>query len=193
MLLLILGLIIFLGIHSIRIGGEGLRQRLIDRFGANGYKGLYTVLSLLGFVLIVYGYGEARMVSSNVWNPPVAMRHVASLLTLVSFVLLAAAYVPRNDIKRAVGHPMVLGVKVWALAHLLANGGVADIILFGSFLVWAVLDFMSSRRRDRAAGFKMPPDSSIVMTGLTVGIGAVAWIVFALWLHGLLIGVKPFG
>jgi uncharacterized membrane protein len=115
------------------------------------------------------------------------MRHLAALLTLVAFVLLAAAYVPRNHLKARLGHPMILGVKVWALAHLLANNTVADLLLFGGFLVWAVLCFRAARRRQEAA----PPAGTVVNSALTVLIGAVAWAGFTFWGHAALIGVRP--
>lgn len=193
MSLLIAGLVVFLGIHSIRIFAEGGRQALIGRLGASGFKGLYTVVSLAGFALIVYGYGEARMTTSLVWNPPVATRHLAALLTLVAFVFLAASYVPGNRIKRAVAHPMVIGVKVWAFAHLLSNGTVADIVLFGSFMVWAALDFRAARARDRNGDIKPTTEAFLSRDFLVVGAGVIGWLVFALWLHGWLIGIKPFG
>jgi uncharacterized membrane protein len=120
------------------------------------------------------------------------MRHLASLLTLASFILLAAAYVPRNAIKARIGHPMVVGVKVWALAHLLANHTLADVVLFGSFLIWAVLDFRAARARDRAAGTKHLA-GTLPGTAITVVIGLAAWTAFALWAHGAWIGVRPFG
>ncbi len=189
---LIAGLILFLGVHSLRIAGEGWRTRAIARWGAGAYKGLYTLLSLLGFALIVWGYGMARQEPVVLWPSPRWMRHLAALLVLASFVLLAAAYVPGNTIKARLHHPMVLGVKVWALAHLLANNTLADVLLFGAFLAWAVLDFRSARQRDRAAGTVYPPGSS-GKTVVTVAVGLVAWAVFAFWLHGWLIGVKPFG
>jgi uncharacterized membrane protein len=119
------------------------------------------------------------------------MRHLAGLLTLVAFVFLAAAYVPRNHLKARFHHPMVLGVKTWAVAHLLANGTLADVVLFGSFLAWAVLSFIAARRRDRLAGTTYAPGTA-AGTLIAVLAGTVAWAVFAFWLHGLLIGVKPF-
>ena len=118
--------------------------------------------------------------------------HAAALLTLLAFVLLAAAYVPGNGIKARVHHPMVLGVKVWALAHLLANGNSAHVVLFGAFLVWAVLNFSAARRRDRVAGTVYPPGRAVA-TVMTVVAGVVAWLVFAMWLHGWWIGIRPFG
>ena len=191
MTILLAGLVIFLGAHSVRIFGEGWRGRTIDRLGANAWKGLYSLVSGIGLVLIIWGFGLARQQPVQVWSPPPGMRHLASLLVLVSFVLLAAAYVPGNRIRARLRHPMVLGVKLWALAHLLANGNLAHLTLFGAFLVWAVLDFRAARGRDRLAG-TAPEPGSAGATGVTVAIGVGAWIAFSLWLHGLLIGVRPF-
>ena len=148
-LYLLAGLLLFLGVHSTRVFADDWRTQTRARLGAGAFKGVYSLLSLAGLVLLVWGYGVARQQPVVLWNPPVAMRHVAALLTLFSFVLLAAAYVPGNQIKARLHHPMVLGVKVWALAHLLANGTLADVLLFGSFLVWAIVLFAASRRRDR--------------------------------------------
>ena len=192
MTLLILGLVIFLGAHSTRIFAEGWRGAQLARLGEKGWKGLYSVVSLVGFVLLVWGYGIARQDPVPLWTPSIGMRHLASLLTLVSFIFLAAAYVPRNAIKARLGHPMTLGVKVWALGHLLANHTLADLLLFGGFLVWAVLCFRAARGRDRAAG-TVRPAGTAAGTALTVVVGVGAWVAFALWLHGPLIGVRPFG
>ena len=192
MTLLILGLVIFLGAHSTRIFAEGWRGAQLARLGEKGWKGLYSVVSLVGFVLLVWGYGIARQDPVPLWTPSIGMRHLASLLTLVSFIFLAAAYVPRNAIKARLGHPMTLGVKVWALSHLLANHTLADLLLFGGFLVWAVLCFRAARARDRAAG-TVRPAGTAAGTALTVVVGVGAWVAFALWLHGPLIGVRPFG
>jgi uncharacterized membrane protein len=192
MFYLVLGLVIFLGAHSVRIVAEDWRTRTLARVGPATWKMAYSVVSLLGFALIVWGFGQARMQPVQVWNPPVGMRHAASLLTLPAFVLLAAAYVPGNGIKARVHHPMVLGVKVWALAHLLANGLLAQMLLFAAFLAWAVLDFSAARRRDRAAGTVYPAGRGVA-TLVTVVAGVVAWLVFAMWLHGWWIGVRPFG
>jgi uncharacterized membrane protein len=189
---LILGLVVFLGVHSVRIVAEDWRTQTRARVGENTFKGVYSVLSLLGFALIVWGFGVARETPVQVWSPPIGMRHAASLLTLIAFVFLAAAYVPRNAIKARVHHPMVLAVKSWALAHVLANGGLAHLVLFGAFLLWAVLDFIASRRRDRALGTTYPAGTPSG-TGITIVVGVVAWVAFAFWLHGLLIGIRPFG
>jgi uncharacterized membrane protein len=192
MTLMILGLVLFLGVHSARIFAEGTRTAVIAQRGPKAWKGIYTAVSLAGFVLICYGYGLARQSPVVLWVPPVATRHVAGLLMLVSFILLAASGVPRNGIKARLKHPMVLGTKVWALAHLLANGNLADVVLFGAFLVWAVLNFRAARGRDRAQAIVYAPGTT-GGTATAVGVGVVLWAAFAFWLHAWLIGVRPFG
>jgi uncharacterized membrane protein len=188
---LIIGLIIFLGAHSVRIFAEDWRTRMIARLGPNGWKAVYSLISIAGFVLLVWGYGQARQAGVVLYDPPVFARHLTGLLVLVSFMLIAAAKVPGNHIKAAVGHPMVAGVKLWAFAHLLANGSLADVILFGAFLAWAIVDFIAARKRDRAVGTRYPAGSG-ARTAVTVVAGVVAWVVFAFWAHLWLIGVAPF-
>lgn len=190
MTLLIAGLLLFLGAHSTRVFADGWRAQMIGRIGEKPWKGLVSVVSLLGFVLIVIGYGIARTDPLVLWVPPVWTRHLAIPLTLIAFILLVAAYVPRNGIKARIGHPMIAGVKIWAFAHLLANGTLADLLLFGGFLAWAILDFRTSRRRDRAQGTRAPA-GSLPRTLLTVLIGVAAWAVFAMFLHTRWIGVSP--
>ncbi|MBI2731931.1 MAG: NnrU family protein [Aquabacterium sp.] len=187
---LILGLVVFLGVHSVRIVAEGWRTHMRARIGELPWKGLYSLVSIAGFVLMVWGFGQARLQPEVLWTPSVAMRHIAALLVLISFVFLAAAYVPGNAIKARLHHPMILAVKVWALAHLLANGKLADMVLFGAFLLWAILDFRSARQRDRAAGTTYP-EGNAIGTVLTVVVGVVAWAAFAFWGHQALIGVAP--
>jgi uncharacterized membrane protein len=191
MTVLVLGLVLFLGVHATRIVAEGWRTRTIARIGEGPWKGLYSAASLVGFVLVVWGYGLARQQPVVLWSPPRGMNHLAALLMLVSFVLLVAAYVPRNGIKARLHHPMVLGVKTWALAHLVANGTLADVVLFGSFLAWAVLSFRAARRRDRAGNVTYAPGTT-GGTIATVVVGLVVYAVFALWAHAWLIGVRPF-
>ena len=192
MAILVLGLVLFLGVHSLRIFANEWRTRTISARGEKFYKGLYTLVSLAGFALIVWGYGLARHDPVVLWNPPRGMNHLAALLMLFSFVLLVAAYVPRNAIKAKLHHPMILGVKVWALAHLLANGMLADVVLFGAFLVWAVFDFRAARQRDRAGNVQYAAGTAKGTT-IAVVVGLVAYGVFAVWLHGPLSGVRPFG
>ena len=190
--LLLLGLVLFLGLHSVRVFAEPWRTRFIEERGPNAWKGLYSVISLAGFALLVWGYGQARQQPVVLWQPPVWTRHLAALLTIPAFICLVAAYVPGNSIKARLHHPMVLGVKVWALAHLLATMTLAASLLCGGFLVWAVLSFRAARARDRAAGTVYPP-GRLVPTLVTVVAGLAAWAAFAFWGHGALIGVRPFG
>jgi uncharacterized membrane protein len=192
MSILIIGLVVFLGLHSMRIFAEGWRVRQIAQRGEGTWKGLYSVASIVGFGLIIWGYGLARQEPVVLWAPQLWARHLASLLMLLAFILLAAAYVPKNGIRSRVHHPMVLGVKVWALAHLLANHTLADLLLFGSFLVWAVLDFRAARARDRVGHVSYAPGTAAGST-ITVVAGVVAWAVFAFWAHGWLFGVNPIG
>jgi len=187
--LLVLGLVVFLGTHSLRLRGAGVRNGLITRFGEKGFKGLYAVLSLAGFAAVVVGFGLAREAPVLLWTPPAALRHLAFLLMALSLILLAATYVPNNGIRARLHHPMVLSVKVWALSHLLVNGTLAHVVLFGSFLVWSVLLFSASRRRDREHGVVYPPGTGKA-TVLTVFLGLLACLVFVAWLHGVLIGVR---
>jgi len=191
MAMLILGLALFLGAHSVRIFADDWRSAQIARRGEGAYKGIYSLVSAVGLVLIVWGYGQTRIAPVELWSPPVWTRHAASLLMLASFVLIAAVYVPRNRIRAAIGHPMVAGAKLWAFAHLIANGRAGDVVLFGAFLVWAIVDFASSRRRDRVAG-RRPPPGTLTGDVITVAVGVVAWVVFAMMLHAWLIGVRPF-
>lgn len=192
MALLILGLVLFLGIHSTRIFADGWRTATIGKIGEKPWKGVYTLLSIAAFVVLVWGYMRARQDPVLLWTPPVAMRHVAALLMVIAFILFVAAYVPRNWFKARLHHPQFLSVKVWAFAHLLANGMLIDLLLFGAFLVWAVLGFTAARRRDRVAGTVYAP-ATVQGTAIAVVAGLAAFGVFAFWLHGWLFGVKPFG
>ncbi len=192
MLLLILGLLVFLGTHSLRFGSDVRRDALIARLGAGRFKGLYSVVSATGLVLVVLGFGMARETPVVLWMPPAGMRHLTFLLMLVSMVLLAAAYVPRNAIRARVHHPMVLSVKVWALAHLICNGTLAHVVMFGAFLLWSVVLFRASRRRDALLDVQYVGGET-VPTLITVGVGVFAWLVLLGWLHGILIGVRLMG
>ena len=193
MVWLLLGLVLFLGVHSVRIVAEGWRARQIAQRGEQAWKGAYSLLSAVGLALIVWGYSLARQQPVVLWQPlPAGVRHLSSLLTLAAFVLMAAAYVPGNGLKALFRHPIILGVKAWALAHLLANHTLADALLFGGFLVWAVLGYRAARRRD-AAGSPQPMAGRAFSTVLVLVGGGLAWAVFAFWLHGAWIGVRPFG
>ena len=189
---LILGLVLFLGVHSLRVFADDWRSRQLARLGEMRWKGLYALVSLVGFVLICWGFGLARQQPVLLYVPPLALRHLNALFTLVAFVLVTAPYVPRNHLKAAFGHPMLLGVKVWAFGHLLATGMLHDVVLFGAFLLWAIVLFVVSRRRDRRAG-TVYPAGTLRGSVLTVVIGVAAWALFARWLHLWLIGMSPMG
>jgi uncharacterized membrane protein len=182
--------VIFLGVHSVRIAAEDWRRGMISRLGEGPWKGLYSLASIVGFVLIIWGYGMARVDSPVLYEPPVWLKHTAVLLNLVAFLLLGFYLLPAGRVKARLGHPMILGVKTWAFAHLLANGRVADLLLFGGFLAWAILDFRASRRRDRAAG-------TVRIAGparndaLAVAAGVLIWAAFLWRLHEWLTDVSP--
>jgi uncharacterized membrane protein len=191
MSLLIIGLIIFLGSHSCRIFSEPWRNNMIDRLGEVKWKGLYTIISFIGLALIVIGYGQARQTPVVLWQPATYLTHIAVLLNLVAFIFLAASASTNNAIRLKVKHPMILGVKVWALAHLLANGTLVDLILFGSFLLWAVLDFRSARKRPIHMQEKVVASTKATIVVIVTGI--VVWAAFIFGLHQYLIGVSPLG
>ena len=192
MSILILGLVIFLGAHSLRIFADGFRTRAIARLGAGGWKGIYSLVSIAGFVLIVWGFGLARQHPVLLYAPPLWLKHTNALLTLIAFVLFFSAHVPRNHFKAALGHPMLAGVKVWAFGHLLSTGMLHDVVMFGTFLSWAVVNFAVSRRRDRLAGTKYSA-GTLKGDAIALAIGAAAWAIFAFWLHERWVGVSPFG
>lgn len=185
---LILGLVVFLGAHSVRIFADRWRSEQIDRLGEGKWKGSYALLSIVGFVLIVQGFAAARVEPVLLWTSPVWARHLAGLGMLIALILLAAAYVPRNHIKAKLQHPMVLAVKVWALVHLLANGRLVDVVFFGSFLVWSVLDFRAARRRGPVL-----VTATLSGTLMTVVVGAGAWFGLVCCAHQWLFGVRPLG
>lgn len=186
MTLLILGLLIFLGVHSVSIVAPGWRDAQAARLGEMGWKGVYTVLAVVGFALLVYGYGQARQAPVVLYTPPLALRHVALLLMLPVFVLLLAAYLP-GRIKSAAKHPMLLATKLWATSHLLANGNVADVLLFGGFLAWAVADRISMKRRTQRP---LPGAPAGRFNDLIAVVGGLAlYGFFVKGGHGWLIGV----
>lgn len=192
MTLLILGLLVFLGTHSIHMIAPGLREAGIDKLGTWGWKGLFAVVSIAGFVFLVLGYGEARADPTWLWHSPAWMSHLVALLMIPAMILLVAAYVPGTYMRARMGHPMLLATKIWALAHLLANGGVHDVVLFGAFLAWAVAAFIVNRKRDRAAG-RTWPAVGVSRDIMAVVLGLVLYGAFTFKLHLWLMGVAPFG
>lgn len=189
MSLLIVGLVLFLGVHSVAILAPAFRTRAIQRLGEGTWKGLYALLSLIGFVLICYGFGMARQAPVILYSPPTWLRHVALLLMLPVFPLIVAAYLP-GRIKAAAKHPMLAAVKLWAFAHLLANGMLADVLLFGGFLAWAVVDRISMKRRAVPQALRTAPpgpwnDAIAVVLGLAI------YVLLIEWGHVRLFGVSP--
>ncbi|MFY8055053.1 MAG: NnrU family protein [Limnohabitans sp.] len=209
MTLLLCGLFLFIATHSVRIFAEPLRTTLVARMGEWPYKGVLAVLSLLGFWLLLTGYAQARLETWVVWTPPAFLRHIMWLLMLFALVLLVAAYVPRNHLKKRLKHPMVLSVKVWALAHLLVNGQMHQMVLFGAFLVWAVLNFRAARKRDALANAlhgegeandatqvhneSEAPSAQWLSTLLCLVIGGAAWAALLWRFHAEWFGVSPLG
>jgi uncharacterized membrane protein len=190
MAMLIVGLAIFLGVHSIAIVSPGLRARAVAKLGEGGWKGLYAVLAIVGFVLLVRGFSVAREMPVVLYTPPAWMRHVTFLFMLPVFPLLLATYFP-GRIKAAAKHPMLAAVKFWAFAHLLSNGTLADVLLFGGFLAWAVLDRISLKRRPPQRIHTAParPFNDV----LVVVVGLALYALFIGWAHVRLFGVSPLG
>jgi uncharacterized membrane protein len=189
MSVLILGLVLFLGIHSTQIIAPGFRQQIIDRRGEKSWKLTYAAISLLGLVLIVWGYGMARQEPVMVYDPPVGLRHLTLLLMLPVFPLFAASHNP-GFIKAKLQHPMLIGTMLWGVAHLIANGTLADVLLFGAILVWAAVDLISNFNRGPVQLGREPvlrKDISAVVAGLVI------YAIFVFWLHELLFGVSPLG
>ncbi|MEO1708684.1 MAG: NnrU family protein [Pseudomonadota bacterium] len=189
MLLLILGLIIFLGVHTLPMFSK-VRGNIAGRLGQPGYPIAYAIVSLVGLVLIVQGYGARwETGNGNVWSPPVWTQHVAALLMLPAMIAIAAAYVP-SRIRNVLKHPMLVAIKIWAVAHLLANGDVASILLFGSFLVWAIADRISVKRRS-ALGPLGTSQGSLLGDAIVVAGGVSAYLLFMFQIHVWLFGVYP--
>jgi uncharacterized membrane protein len=193
MLLFVVGLIVFLGLHSVSIVAPQWRAATVARMGERPWKGLYSIVSAAGLVLLIIGYAIARREAIVLYTPPTALRHLALLLMLPVFPLLFAAYLP-GRISAAARHPMLLAVKLWATAHLLANGTLADVLLFGGFLVWAIADRISVKRRSAAEAHDAPaaprrPANDVI----AVVAGLLVYAVLLLGGHRWIIGVSPLG
>ncbi len=187
--ILILGLILFLGAH-VFVTFRAPRGRAIAKLG-NGYRALFSVVSLLGLVLITYGFGEYRALGwIDVWSPPAFTRHIAALLMLFAVILLTATYIP-SHIRAKTKHPMLAGVKAWALAHLLANGDLGSILLFGSFLAWGVYARIAAKRRGDNGASNSPAgwgnDIMVVLLGIVI------YLALGFAFHPAVIGVPAFG
>jgi len=188
MILLIAGLVLFLGIHSVEIFSRTFRADAIARLGEKRWKGIYSLLSIAGFVLLVWGYGVARQNPILLYAPPLWTRHLTALLMLPVFPMLLAAYLP-GRIKATLKNPMLIAIKTWALAHLIANGMLADVLLFGSFLAWAVADRISLKHRVSRPVPGPPPSKYNDLIAIVAGLAL--YVAFVFWLHLRLIGVSP--
>jgi uncharacterized membrane protein len=190
MSILIIGIAVFLGMHSISIVAPGLRARAVASMGPNPWRGVYSLVSAAGFVLILYGFHLARQAPVVLYMPPAWMRHVTFLLMLPVFPLILAAYLP-GRIKTAMKHPMLAAVKFWAFAHLLSNGLLADVILFGAFLAWAISDRISLKRRPPQTIRTAPQGRFNDLIAVIAGLALYA--VFILWAHVRLFGAPLLG
>ena len=191
LLTMILGLVLFLGIHTLTTMREA-RARVIARLGDGGYKILYALVSVAGLALIVWGFSQDRHHEwINVWYPPKAMRHIALGLMLPAVILVVASYI-RGRIFTTLKHPMLTGVKLWAVLHLLSNGDLGSIILFGSILAWAVYDRISLKRR-ADPGSPPIPVGGVTNDLIAVGVGVVVYVALVFAFHPLIIGVPIVG
>jgi len=186
MSIFLIGLLIFLGIHSISIINDSWRNRIVNKVGEWPWKGFYSLVSISGFIVMVWGYEAIRYDSPLLYTPPIWLQHLSMLLLLPVFPLLIAAYFP-GRIKKVTKHPMLLSTKLWAVAHLFSNGSLVDVILFGSFLSWAILDRISITHRQSRSVPGAPYSNFNDIIACVVGLGL--YLVFVLWLHGLLIGI----
>ncbi|MBB4006420.1 NnrU family protein [Allorhizobium taibaishanense] len=189
MLILIIGLIIFPVLHLMPTFAPRQHDALVARFGANRWRGIFSVISLIGLALVVYGYSISPFI--DVWYPPKGMTHLTLTLMLFAVICLVASLMPAGHIATKTKHPMVLSVKIWALAHLLSNGDLRSILLFGTFLAWGVITRISLKRRERAGLLTRAPFVSAKYDLYAVVIGLVAYVAIVLKLHELLIGVSP--
>lgn len=186
---LVAGLILFLGMHSVRIAAPGWRTARIAAMGDGPWRGLYSAVSLAGFALIIWGFALARPEAPVLYEPPLWVRHVSALLMVFALIALAVYMLPAGRMKPVLKHPMLVSVKLWALAHLLANGDLASILLFGAFLVWAVFDRISVKRR----GAPLPVAGPVAYDGAALVLGLVLYALFVWRLHAWLFGVAPLG
>ena len=190
MAVLVIGMILFIATHSLRIFAPAWRERQVARIGEKPWKGLISVLAAVTLALLIWGFAQARPEAVTLYESPLWLKHIAAALVLIAFLFITAAYVPGNALKARFGHPMVAGVKTWAFAHLLANGRDVDLVLFGGFMVWSIVDYAAARRRDRRAGVTQAP-ATLRGTIIVIAAGIAAWALFAFLLHGWLIGVNP--
>ena len=191
LLVMILGLVLFLGVHTLTTQRE-LRARVVGSMGEGGYKIAYTLASVAGLALVTWGFANYRATGwIDVWTPPTAFKHITVALMLPAIILVVASYI-RGRIYTTLKHPMLTGVKLWAAAHLLANGDLGSIILFGAFLAWAVFDRISLKRRTDGGAPPIPvggPGNDLI----AVAVGLIAYLALAFAFHPVVIGVPVVG
>ncbi|KAA3513272.1 NnrU family protein [Agrobacterium rosae] len=191
MLLLILSLLFFLGTHSLRIVAPDFRNRMIARMGEGPWKGVYSLVSVIAIAFVAYAFDQARQVTGILYSPPIWTSHIALTLMLIAMICLVASLVPAGHIATKTKHPLILAVKIWALAHLLANGETSSVLLFVSVLAWGVVMRISLKRRQRAGEVVTRPFVSARYDIVAVVLGIVLWAAFIWKLHEWLIGVQP--
>jgi uncharacterized membrane protein len=189
MLILILGLVLFLGLHLIRTVAPGVRTAMVARMGVSGWKVMHASVAVVSMIILIYGYSVAPVI--NVWFPPMGMHHLTVTLMLFATICLVAGLLPAGRIVVLTKHPMVLAIKIWALSHLLSNGDLRSIILFGAFLAWGVILRISMKRRQRAGEIVQRPFVSAKYDLYAVVLGIVVWAAITFKLHEMLIGVAP--
>lgn len=191
MLILIMGLVIFFCVHSVRLVAPEWRASNMLQNGAMRWRIRFGMITLLATAFIIMGYMQMRMAPVWLWFPPVWTRHLAGLLMLVALFFVGSALVPNTTMKKKVGYPMLIAVKIWAFSHLISNDNLADIIVFGSFLIWSIVSFAVYRRRDRKAGVVRDQESGVQFDLAAFTFAMVSWFIMVFYLHEAVIGVSP--
>ncbi len=188
---LIIGLILFLGVHLAKVAAPEWRTNVIATSGDGAWKGIYSIASIIGFGLIIWFYNDAVANGPYLYEPPVWMKQTNALLMLFASISMGVYLFPAGRLKVALKHPMLLAVKIWALGHLLANGSLAAILLFGSFLAWAVIVRISLKKREQRGESKLPVAGNVKWDVLSILVGFALYVVFMAGLHVWLFGVSP--
>lgn len=191
MLILVIGLVVFFCLHSVRLVAPHWRETIMQQHGAMRWKMRFGMITLLSTAFIVMGYLQMRVEPVWLWFPPVWTRHLAGLLVLVALFFAGSALVPNTTMKKKMGYPMLIAVKIWAFAHLISNGSLADVMVFGSFLVWSIVSFAVYRRRDRKAGVIRDFESGVQYDLAAFAFAMVSWFAIVFYLHQAIIGVSP--
>jgi uncharacterized membrane protein len=189
MIIFIMGFIIFFGIHSISLFSRPLRDRLLARIGESKWKGYFTLLAILGLTLLVMGYVEVRKTPTFVYHLPDWFRSLVWILMLPVFPLLILAYLP-GTFREMIPHPMVTSIILWSGSHLLVNGTLGDIILFGMFFIWSIGIYISMVKHPRDGGLKQPVSLQMKYDLIAMVTGLILYFSYFLWLHEMIIGMR---